>query len=288
MKQQVQPAQFGLWMRAPLPPRRNERGQGWHVSKKGSFFPEQTGVAASKTGPAARGVFPGDGGGAGESSPNPKRSKLHKESSGEDGVNYGGDGLKHGGVVSSYLAKINMETDTFQNVSRNGKKGGKGKVTERKKSVSKETWDDGALNTCRFSPNNKSTCLADEVERKNRWDRNQARGIFISSPTKNKSPKIYYGPVVADVERNIQSDKKKADNSKSRDVKFLANGLETQNMGEIGGISMSESLLITSRKRELNGDVKIGGLGNELQHSQIKMQIGSGMAAAAEQPRRPQ
>jgi hypothetical protein len=82
--------------------------------------------------------------------------------------------------------------------------------------VSNEIWDAGALNTCRISPNNKSTCLADEVdevERKNRWGRNQAGGLFISSPTKNKSPKVYYGPVVADVERNIQFDKKNMENS---------------------------------------------------------------------------
>jgi hypothetical protein len=46
MKQQVQPAQFGLWMRAPSPPRRNERGQGRNASRKGSFFPEQTGFEA--------------------------------------------------------------------------------------------------------------------------------------------------------------------------------------------------------------------------------------------------
>jgi hypothetical protein len=90
------------------------------------------------------------------SSPNPKRSKLQKESNDEDGVNHGGDGLKQGGVVSSYLAKINMETAAFQNSSRNGKKGGKGKVTERKKYMNTEIGTAGALNFCIISPNKKA------------------------------------------------------------------------------------------------------------------------------------
>jgi hypothetical protein len=48
------------------------------------------------------------------------------------------------------------------------------------------------------------------------------------------------------VERNLQSDKK---------MELLANEPAIQNTGEIGGIPMSDSMLVTSRKRELNGDV---------------------------------
>lgn len=125
MKQQVQPTQFGLCMRAPLPLRRNERGQGRNVPRRGSFFSEHIGGEASQSGPAARGGFRGDGSEASASSPNPKRSKLHKETSGKEGSNLGVEGLNHGGVISSYLAKINMETVAFQKETRNGKKGGK-------------------------------------------------------------------------------------------------------------------------------------------------------------------
>ena len=38
MKQQAQPAFFGLWMKAPSPPRRNEKAFGRHISRKGPLF----------------------------------------------------------------------------------------------------------------------------------------------------------------------------------------------------------------------------------------------------------
>lgn len=52
--------------------------------------------------------------------------------------------------------------------------------------------------------------------------------------------------------------------SKSRDEEFIVEGPKEQNKGELGGLSMSASLSSFSRKRELNGDVKIGSLGNDI------------------------
>ena len=86
----------------------------------------------------------------------------------------------------------------------------------------------------------------------------------------------------------MHSAKQKMDKSLGRDGELQADWLDDTNMGEIRGISMSASSNSTCRKRELNGAVKIGGSGNDFQHSQLHMQIGSGMAAAVEQLRRPQ
>ena len=54
MKQQSQPAQFGLWMQAPSPPKRTERGNGRTIPKKGSLYPEYTGGEAPQSRPATR------------------------------------------------------------------------------------------------------------------------------------------------------------------------------------------------------------------------------------------
>jgi hypothetical protein len=198
----------------------------------------------------------------------------------------GDEGVKQGGVVSSFLAKINLEMASFQNEGRFGKKIGKGKGGERKQYVSRDGRDYGEVNEGRFSPKNKRTQLADEVEKEARWGR---KGAGCSSPNKNKSPTVYSGPVLADVERTMQTARgsaaKMLEESISKEGKFLAEQTDEQ---KNGGIFSSDSMVIIGRKRELNGEVKSGGSGNDLKHSQFNIQFGSGMAEAAEQPRRPQ
>ena len=163
------------------------------------FFFDKDGEEAPQTGAATRGGhFHGDGGGVGGSSPNPKRSKFQKEIGGEEGS-------IHGGVVSSFLAKVNMETTIFQNEARFGKKNSKGKGGERKQYGSKECRDSIKDNEGRFSPKNKSSQLADDVDKGIRWGEKGAGGWVCSSPKKTKSPTTYSGPMLADVARTIQT-----------------------------------------------------------------------------------
>ncbi|KAB8433049.1 hypothetical protein FH972_025007 [Carpinus fangiana] len=116
--------------------------------------------------------------------------------------------------------------------------------------------DSGEVNDGRFSPKNKCTQLADEVENEARWGRKGAGGPVCSSPNKNKSPIVYYGPVLADVERTMQTARKSAtkmlENSMGKGGVLLGEQMDEQING---GVSSLDSMVIIGRKRELNGEM---------------------------------
>jgi hypothetical protein len=90
--QQEATTEFGLWLRAPSPPRRSERGLGRGGPRKGRSHYDQETIGRSQSSFAREyGQFQVEGGGPAVRGPNPKRSNPQKETR-EDSSEYNGRG----------------------------------------------------------------------------------------------------------------------------------------------------------------------------------------------------
>jgi hypothetical protein len=120
----------------------------------------------------------------------------------------------------------------------------------------------------------------DEVDGENVWCRTGAGG---SSSTK------YTGPVLADVERTMQSAKGISKGMVEKNMggggDSMAGGTCEQKGEEIEGDSLSMSMSGLRKKREINGGVKLVESGNKIQNSQLNIQHGLGVVVAVKQPR---
>lgn len=273
MRQQNQPLQFGLWLRASSPTRRNEKEYGRHAPRWETPFYD--GGEGSQTSVAeGGGQFSGAGGGAGEDLPTPKLFKFQKETDGDKGMN-------QGGVVANFLSKVQKDMASFQTENRNEKQGMRGKGEQGKQNR-------GSGSTQSRAVNNIAARFVDEMEGEYVWGRKGAGGPKFTSPTKSPSSNFFTRPVLADMERTMLSAKGYLKDTVDDDGDSRAEWARAQEGEQNEGNSFPGSLIGLEKKRKINGEVKQVGTENESQNVQINLEYGSGLAVAVEQPHRPQ
>jgi hypothetical protein len=263
MLRQQDNQEFGNWLRAPSPPRRYERGPSKYVSRRERGFYGQNPREEPSTKTAAAGGSQAAMEDEGDEvfSQNPKCPRANKER-----IEYGGG--NHGGVAANYLAKVQSETESFQFFS---KKGGleTGDISSKKKEQYKEREliPGSVTKKARRSPS-QSGIRGIQGENFNAeggfmWSKKGEEGEVFKSPNLRKEGKLFRGPMLADVEKNLK-------NTKESGVEKIQRSKEAM-MTPVGkGLG---------KRKEIDGG-EVYGDNNNLN--------GLGLAEAAEQPRRPQ
>jgi hypothetical protein len=269
MMRQKEVTEYGLWLRAPSPPRRNDRGLGRNGSRRETSYDYQEEREEVRPSTAAGGGQARARGARGDDvDPNPKRSKSQKERREDLGAN-------RGGVAEKYLARVQNVTENFQKDDYYGKKEMRSHNERRSLNRGSESPPVNALKKARFSPiktgvrpSPKEICGA---LKENTWSNVEDSEEKITNHAPRREVFGFGGPRLADVERTVQVAK-----YTPKDKQKMA----VQNNGD--GIAEGEA------NSEVQGKRKKRDIDGELKERNCDANIGSGMAEAAEQPRRPQ
>jgi hypothetical protein len=274
MLRQKEVTEYGQWLKAPSPPRRHDRGSGRNGQRRETSYNYHEKREEAQPSTAASGGYAKmAAGGVDEPFPNPRRTKTQKERSGDLGEN-------RGGVVEKFIAKMQKETD-FQTEAHFGR------YDSRSKDLNggRESTYLSASKKARISPI--KTGIRSDLEDidgavgEATWKNSGvSRGLF-SSPTTRTEVVGFGGPVLTDVEKKIQGAKSA---SKRKSISAHSVGAEV----EADGQKKSGEKLDEDRELVMQGRRKKREFGGDLKNKICDDNVGSGMAEAAEQPRRPQ
>jgi hypothetical protein len=146
MMRQTETTEYGYWLRAPCPTRRQERGPGKNGPMREMTHNYQDAREGAQSSAVARGgQFQVEGRGTDDCFLNPKQPKAHKERSEYIGINCGG-------VVENYLAEVQSVTDIFQTDAQNGRYDSRSQCDRRDLNQESESPPLCVSKKARFSP----------------------------------------------------------------------------------------------------------------------------------------
>jgi hypothetical protein len=197
---------FGLWLRAPSPPRRQEMRLGRGGMKKSSSSQENESYAEpSMSYVGGNGLNQGVSKGPTAGIPNPKRSKFQKETSEDLGMNKGGRG--------SFLFKTQIDKAGFQvgkgaekevyQDQRDGWNSNKDSQTKSQEDYSQAS--NPGNNLTAFNLKKERADVARGKERGNCTNMREGGGSngLFTSPSQRKESGNFAGPILADVEKTM-------------------------------------------------------------------------------------